>query len=219
MQQKQDIKGFTLLELIVVVTIVAIVSAVGYPNFMDWRKDREVRLAVEKVSTMLRSINTQAQRGNFAVVQLYVERVGDDKTTFYSRGVNQETEATITNTPGQKINCNYNTSYWRDSNSEVESFTLDVQTQIKPRGTVCFSKDTRYFLKEGKLSKQSNVSIEGRLSDNYIIICTTENANKSGGKCATTQAEGLEKPAYLVEWNRFGNISKFKWGGSAWNRL
>jgi len=75
------------------------------------------------------------------------------------------------------------------------------------------------FLKEGKLSKQLNVSIEGRLTDNYIIICTTENANKSGGKCATTQADGLEKPAYLVEWNRFGNISKFKWSGSAWNRL
>ena len=36
MQQKQDIKGFTILELLVVITIVAIVSAVGYPNFMEW---------------------------------------------------------------------------------------------------------------------------------------------------------------------------------------
>ena len=50
---------------------------------MDWRKDREVRLAVEKVTTMLKSINTQAQRGNFAVVQLYVQRNGDDKTNFF----------------------------------------------------------------------------------------------------------------------------------------
>ena len=90
MQQKQDIKGFSLLELIVVVTIVAIVSAVGYPNFMDWRKDREVRLAVEKVTTMLKSINTQAQRGNFAVVQLYVQRNGNDKTNFYSREILDE---------------------------------------------------------------------------------------------------------------------------------
>ena len=152
-------------------------------------------------------------------MQLYVQKSGSDNTIFYSRGINQETEATITNTPGQSINCLYNQSYWRDNNNQVENFTLKVQTQIDPIGTVCFSKDTRYFLKEGKLSKQLNVSIEGRLTNNYIIICTTENANKSGGKCATTQADGLEKPAYLVEWNRFGNISKFKWGGSAWNRL
>ena len=213
MQQKQDIKGFTLLELIVVVTIVAIVSAVGYPNFMDWRKDREVRLAVEKVSTMLRSINTQAQRGNFAVVQLYVQRNGNDKTNFFSRGINQETEATVTNTPGQTINCNYNTSYWRDSNSEVESFTLDVQTQIDPSGTVCFSKDTRHYLSDGKLKQpQTNLNVDGKVVNNYIIICS------SGAKCPLSK---WKDPTYLVEWNRFGNISKYKWNEkrNAWSRI
>ena len=56
MQLKQDIKGFTILELLVVITIVAVISAVGYPNFMDWRKDREIRGSMEKVSSMLRSI-------------------------------------------------------------------------------------------------------------------------------------------------------------------
>ena len=213
MQQKQDIKGFTLLELIVVVTIVAIVSAVGYPNFMDWRKDREVRLAVEKVSTMLRSINTQAQRGNFAVVQLYVQRNGNDKTTFYSRGINQETEATVTNTPGQKINCLYNTTYWRNSDSEVESFTLEVQTQIDPLGTVCFSKDTRHYLSDGKLKQpQTNLKVDGKVVNNYIIICS------SGAKCPLSK---WKDPTYLVEWNRFGNISKYKWNEkrNAWSRI
>ena len=52
MQQKQDIKGFTVLELIVVITIIAIVSTVGYPNFMNWKTDRELRAAVEKVSSI-----------------------------------------------------------------------------------------------------------------------------------------------------------------------
>ena len=163
MQQNQDIKGFTILELLVVITIVAVVSAVGYPNFMDWREDREMRASMEKVSSMLRSINTQVQRGNFAVVQFMV--------------------------------------------------------RPKTNSTEFFSKDTRYFLKEGKLSNLINVSIDGKLTNNYIIICTRKNALKTGGKCGTTQNDGLEKPAYLVEWNRFGKISKFKWGGSAWSRL
>ena len=82
MQQKQDIKGFTILELLVVITIVAVVSAVGYPNFMDWRKDREIRGSMEKVSSMLRSINTQAQRGNYAVVQFMVKPSGTSTEFF-----------------------------------------------------------------------------------------------------------------------------------------
>ena len=69
MRQDQNIKGFTILELLVVITIVAIVSAVGYPNFMDWREDREIRAATEKVSTMITNINSQLQRGNFQYVQ------------------------------------------------------------------------------------------------------------------------------------------------------
>jgi prepilin-type N-terminal cleavage/methylation domain-containing protein len=42
-QQNQDIKGFTLLELLVVISLVAIISAVAYPNFSSWKKEREVR--------------------------------------------------------------------------------------------------------------------------------------------------------------------------------
>ena len=68
MQQDQNIKGFTILELLVVITIVAVISAVGYPNFMDWRKDRVVRAAAEKVATMLTGISTQAQKGYFPLM-------------------------------------------------------------------------------------------------------------------------------------------------------
>ena len=63
------------------------------------------------------------------------------------------------------------------------------------------------------------MTIEGRKdAKDYVIICTNENAVASGGNCAINQANGLEKPAYLVEWTRFGNVSKFKWSGNAWNR-
>ena len=137
----------------------------------------------------------------------------DDKTNFFSRGINQETEATVTNTPGQKINCNYNTSYWRDSNSEVESFTLEVQTQIKPRGTVCFSKDSSFFIYSGDLSTKST-NVDGVKSSDFIIICDLqqldENGNSQLDKSNTCKLKP-EKPAYLVKWTRFGTVTKYKW--------
>ena len=49
--QDEKIKGFNLLELIVVVVIIGVISAVGYPNFSKWRKDREARDAVIKIKT------------------------------------------------------------------------------------------------------------------------------------------------------------------------
>ena len=72
MQQDQNIKGFTLLELLVVVTIVMVISAVAYPNFSSWSKDREVRKSAEQVSTMLSTITSAVQRGNYSFVQLMV---------------------------------------------------------------------------------------------------------------------------------------------------
>ena len=39
-QQKQNIKGFTLLELLVIVAITLIVAGIGYPEFNKWIKLR-----------------------------------------------------------------------------------------------------------------------------------------------------------------------------------
>ena len=48
---------------------------------------------------------------------------------------------------------------------------------------------------------------------------TFDNAKKNGGKCPISNAKGLEKPAYLVEWTRFGNVNKFKWSRNGWTRM
>ena len=55
--QDQDIKGFTLLELLVVVALVSIITAIGLPNFNNWKKEREVRVAAEKIETKATTTN------------------------------------------------------------------------------------------------------------------------------------------------------------------
>ena len=209
MQLKQDIKGFTILELLVVVVIIAVVSAVGYPNFLEWRKDREIRAAAEKVVTMLTGISTQAQRGAYPFVQFEVTPSAKS-VQFKSKGMLQDTMNSKLNQSNTKIlDCTIvNSGYW--DNHLVDIYTGTVGIDKSGAGAVCFSKDGSYFAEKSTLedSQNSKLLLEGRSTDNYLIICPTSGS----GSC------GSSKPQYLVEWSRFGNIKKFKWSGSAWTR-
>ena len=220
MQLKQDIKGFTILELLVVITIVAIVSAVGYPNFMDWQKERTVRATTEKVATMLTGISTQAQKGYFPFVQFQVTP-GLSNVVFTSKGMTQDTMSIKLNQSSTKsLDCTIvNSGYW--DNHLVDTYTAEVGVNISGSGAVCFSKDGSYFSEKNKLEDKqvTRISIGGRQSNNYLIICLKGSSGGGliivgggSGSCAGT------KHQYLVEWSRFGNIKKYKWSGSDWNR-
>ena len=219
MRQKQDIKGFTILELLVVITIVAVISAVGYPNFMDWRKDRVVRAAAEKVATMLTGISTQAQKGYFPLVQFQVIP-GKSNVVFTSKGMTQDTMSIKLNQASTKsLDCTIvNSGYW--DNHLVDTYTAEVGVNISGSGAVCFSKDGSYFSEKNKLenSQVTQIKLGGRNSDNYLIICSLSSSGGSMVIGSGSGSCGSSKPQYLVEWSRFGNIKKFKWSGSDWNR-
>ena len=170
---------------------------------------------MEKAATMLSSVNTLSQRGNYPFVQFRVTPNGTTSTKFISKGMDA-TSLSIKLNNAQTIECNTSSgSYW--DNNQVDETTKKISTHISKDGAVCFSKDGSYFKANGTLKNNLNVTVENRSTNQYLILCTTSNAS-NGGKCPLDQGGGLEKPAYLVEWTRFGNISKFKWSGSDWTR-
>ena len=216
MPQKQDIKGFSLLELLVVVVIVAVISAVGYPNFMDWQKDREVRATAEKVSSMISGIVTQTQRGSFPYVQFtFGITTGVDKKIFKTKGMSQKSLGSTLNA-GNTLNCDIvNSGVW--DNHEVHVYEAEVAVHKDASGAVCFSKDGSHYGSSGSLASNPNADIRGTISNTYIVICDLNQYDINGisqiGARGECMLSSLQKPAYLVEWSRFGGINLYKWSG------
>ena len=71
--QDEKIKGFNILELIIVLVIIGVISGLGYPEFSKWRVEREVRSSVVKIKSLMEGINAQVQRGQYAFVQVHIE--------------------------------------------------------------------------------------------------------------------------------------------------
>ena len=93
---EKNTKAFTILELIVVLTIIGIVSAVAYPNFSSWKKERKVRSAVNKILSIVKNIQIQTQQGTFAYVQV--------KFTNTDKYLQVETKGMTMDTLASKIN-------------------------------------------------------------------------------------------------------------------
>ena len=226
--QDEKIKGFNVLELLIVIAIIGVLSAVAYPNFSEWRKDRLTRSAVVKIKSLIEGINAQVQRGQYAFVQVDVEE--DDGLIVTSKGMKPKTLATLLNTggsdwwvkPNERCN-NVDQAYWDedpdpDRNQiidldkiEVRQITLDnvATTWREDKGAVCFGKNDQWYSGNGELVSSSGDDV---IVDSYLFIC---NRSRTRSQCDIDNVTGEPTTEhdylYVIEWSRFGNIKLEKW--------
>ena len=227
--QDEKIKGFNILELLIVIAIIGVLSAVAYPNFSDWQKDRETRSAVVKIKSLIEGINAQVQRGQYAFVQVDVEE--DDGLIVTSKGMKPKTLATLLNNgesdwwvkPNERCKIVDKAVYWDEDPDpnrdqiidldkiEVRQITLDnvATTWREDKGAVCFGKNDQWYSGNGELVSSSGGDVS---VDSYLFIC---NRSRTRSQCdidndtgePTTEHDYL----YVIEWSRFGNIKLEKW--------
>ena len=105
-EQEKKNKGFSLLEIIVVLAIVGALAGVGIPNFAKWNNKRIISNASEEVASLLRNIHATTERGTFAYVQLIFESDNEDGISIKTKGVTMDNFTTIMN----DTSANWNTS-------------------------------------------------------------------------------------------------------------
>ena len=230
--QEKNIRGFNLLELLVVIVIISIISAAAYPNFSSWRKEREVRVAATKIKNLFTNIYSQVQNGSFAFVQVEVTNEFDDLAVI-SKGLNMNTlTQRIRNVDKWNSDittrCNADQTWdeegatrlsakdpWSVSNNlQVGFLSFDdivVNFDGETPGTICFSKDGTWYSADGEF-ESSNSIIE------KLYIC---NGTSTITKCKVT-GPFIPKPenpipgseheyVFEINWSRFGNVTMEKW--------
>ena len=67
---KKIVKGFTIIELLVVLAVIGVFSAVAYPNISNWITDRDVKKEVYETVTFIKEIKSKVKNGEYGMIQL-----------------------------------------------------------------------------------------------------------------------------------------------------
>ena len=227
-------KGFNILELIVVLLIIGIVSALGYPEITKWRKDREVKSFAIATKTLIEGIVAQVQRGQYAFVQVRVDEIAETQDedsdrvlTITSKGMKPETLANFlndrasawrTNAAGR---CNIeDPDYWdadggtddlievREIQVENLATTFRGSGDSEAIGAICFGKNDQWFSGAGQLAV-------GGVPDSALFICDIGVDRNTCEVNDTGSPEVEHRYLYSIEWSRFGNVVLARWNNNA----
>jgi len=225
--QEKNIKGFNILEVLVVLVIIGIISAAALPNFNSWKRDREVRSAAVKIKDLITNIVSQVQRGHYAFVQVHVvEERDDEKLVIVSKGlgINRYTyrKRNVSNWKTDfSVRCEPNPdtatdedgdSSWDDEGGvsnklEVSKIELtNVKTEfVDSYGTVCFSKDGTWYSSDGQFKNASDEVVSG------LRICDASTDSPICKSNPDGSPASEHENVYEISWSRFGNIIYEKW--------
>jgi|TARA_B100000959_G_scaffold173705_1_gene181838 prepilin-type N-terminal cleavage/methylation domain-containing protein len=208
-------KAFTIIELLVVLAIIGIFSAIAYPNVSSWITDREVKKEVYDVVNLINERKSDVMNGKYGMVQIRlkpgVEIYNMSQDHFFN------TYKNITSNNKFKTNkiCDYQ---WRGRGMStlVRDRTAEMSLSVNSKESKVYAwqqaEAVMCITKEGIIKFSSSYSGEKNLSEQdpnsgerieYFIFCSKTNTTQR------TCKRNIKKDyQYKITWNRIINQIK-----------
>ena len=226
---EKNIKGLSLLELIVVLVLIGVVTAVAYPDFTEWNRERKVRNGADRVLAFMKNIHSQTERGTFAYVQVLITDNGDE-LILTSKGMTMQDLTDKIHDGGSDWNndqgsrCDIGRAdYWSTDTAgdgaDIKNYVFEVElegvtTTFSETTAVCFARNGKFFEAGADTHLDSGIDA---IPKQYLYIC-----RRGGETCSdevlpsnnqTEKSKPSDKISHLraINFGRFGNfsISKF----------
>ena len=208
---KKIVKGFSIIELLVVLAVLGVFSAIGYPKISNWITDREVRGETYKFIAEIEKMKAKVTGGEYALAMAHFTDYnnGPVKTAlmkkFYMTREDFAQNYPISNMASGANGywyCDYDTR-----NQKYQSADVFISESVRhwPNTHMCISKDGT---KKGSLD-QKNPDTGQRRTLSLVIFCSVSNTTTSGGsnRCNDSNKNDYR---YMVTWDVFTNLKVYR---------
>ena len=208
-------RGFTIIELLVVLAVMGVFTAIAYPNIMSWITDREVKKEVYETVTFIKERKAEVTSGKYGMTQLHLKPNLEVYTMSPENFTNTYHSVSSNNSYKTNKQCD---NGWRQSgfvrNRGLETLKLSVSNNdssvhVYPNGAhnpgssvICITKDgTIKYMRVRKADKDPST---GQNVDMFVF-CSKSNTNQN-----TCKYNANFDHMYKINSDNFQNIKVYK---------
>ena len=221
-------RGFTIIELLVVLAVMGVFTAIAYPNIMNWITDREVKKEVYETVTFIKERKAEVTSGKYGMVQVLLndqlevftmspEKFSDIYKDFSSPYPTHKQNYTcgFSDTAGFTIESKYSSHDFgvNASNSNVNVYPSAYHNPM--RTAICITKDGSIKYDKQNQNFQIDDNATGKKVDAFVF-CSKSNTQDSW--CNYNSNYDFR---YMITLDSFQNIKIFKYNKSKnkWNKI
>ena len=209
----KKIRGFTILELLVVLVVMGVFTAIAYPNISSWITDREVKKEVYETVAFIKERKAEVTSGKYGMTQIVLKPNLEVYTMSPQNFFN--TYQNISSSSSYKTNkqCDYawrQSGFSRNSSLETLSFPINVsEVQVYPNGAhnpsatyLCITKDASIkFMQLRKTDRDPDTN----QNVDMFVFCSNSNTTQS-----TCKFDANYDFMYKLNIDNFQNIKVYK---------
>ncbi|MDA1136898.1 MAG: prepilin-type N-terminal cleavage/methylation domain-containing protein [Proteobacteria bacterium] len=209
---KNIVKGFTILEIFVVLAIIGFFAVFAYPKISNTIKDRNVKSETNKFIAEIEQMKSKVTSGEYALAMGWFTEITKNNVRlqtamlkkYYMNREDFAQNYPISNmASGAKgyYNCDYNT---RNQKYQFIDDVISKEVRHWPNTWLCISKDGTKGLYGGRNPETNQKRTLGR-----VIFCHVSNTTDSGGsnRCNDTNKNDYR---YMVTWDVFTNLKVYR---------